>query len=274
MSTNNSQLSLEAAMDELRKFNKDYKSFSTDKKYLIDTTARASGLLRDAAATTTRLRRDGKFEEVKQHEYAKEYLAALVMFYCYQKGSCYESTNSKVYSRILETIKEASDSEKYEKLSLRELLKKGFNSVASDQMTVEEDGNEYNIKTDIFRGGYYYMNLDSLHNLLDTMVDLAFDENFIDEDEAQIICYTYGLGQGFEDTDEQDIAAKLGKNWTLDETKKRRKKAFGKVERFIKQSDKKAELDALLNILDKNDTRFDRQAKALEDQFWNEENNI
>ena len=96
--------SLEAALYELSKFNDEYKSFITDKEYLVyikesDSQLiidRASGLLRDAAATTTRLRRDGKFEEVKQHEYAKEYLAALVMFYCYQKGSYYESTNSKI----------------------------------------------------------------------------------------------------------------------------------------------------------------------------------
>ena len=289
--------SLEAALYELSKFNDEYKSFITDKEYLVyikesDSQLiidRASGLLRDAAATTTRLLREGKFDEVDQHRYAQSYLAALAMFYCYKRSSKKGDIFSDVYSNILETVKQALKDNEFEKLNLGELLRKKYNRIINKQNYVnrkaaekfasltatDEDGKEYDVVADVLQGVGYGINWHRFQNLINTLIFSAVDEKIIDEDEAQIICYSFGLGEGFDKTANKDIAEKMGIDCTPSNITQRRKKALRQLEEFAETLNDGNDFHELLAALgERYSERTVYELEETENPFWNEGNNI
>ena len=295
--------SLEAALYELSKFNDEYKSFITDKEYLVyikesDSQLiieRASGLLRDAAATTTRLLREGKFDEVDQHRYAQSYLASLAMFYCYKRSrNCDNLSNA--YSNLLITVRQALQHNEFENLNLGELLRKSYNKTIgkqnydrkkdamryTPQIVKNKDGKECDIIEDILKGAGRYMNCQRLHSLLNELLCDAVDayadnkKTGISEIEADIICYTYGFGQGYEKTPNEDIAAKLGGDWTPSNTTQRREKALKRLMEYINTSGKREEFQAIREALTEQASVIFPHYKIekKEDPFYNEENKL
>jgi hypothetical protein len=234
--------------NELKKIGK-YKALTTldengDKKvYNLIGDKEVTGLLRDVrtlATTTVKL----SPEERRKKPFAMEAFAAYVMYYCAKKISYWSNDPDKVlevmnkpagekslYVKMLDWVKNdfktgnlqefraivttAADRRQKDLYDMERAAKrKPEGGYAS--MTIEredgtvEDSPDLAIKC-IKEAAAAVRSLER-KEIIETALEDCSRKKLLTDEQLEIICCSYGLGDGFEEMKKQDIAAKLGKS--------------------------------------------------------------
>ena len=233
---------------ELKKIGK-YKSLTTldengDKKvYDLIHDEKVTGLLRDVrtlATTTVKL----SPEERRKKPFAMDAFAAYVMYYCAKKVSFW----SKDPDKVLEVMnKPAGGKSLYEKMLdwVKNDFKTGNLKNFKTMVTTAADRRQKDIydweraRKRNPEGGYVPMTIEREDGTEEEFSDFAIEcigkaaaavrsleskeiietalgdcsrKKLLTDEELEIFCCSYGLGDGFEEMKKQDIAAKLGKS--------------------------------------------------------------
>ena len=250
LSDNGGSLTIKNLQKELKKIG-EYKSLTTldengDKKvYDLIHDEKVTGLLRDVrtlATTTVKL----SPEERRKKPFAMEAFAAYVMYYCAQKiarwskdpdkvlevmneprenggKSLYEKMldwvkndfktgNLKIFKTMVKTAADQRQIDLYRmKCAAKRKPKDGFAPVTIEREDgTEEESSDFAIVC-IKEAADAVRSLES-KEIIETALGDCSRKKLLTDEQLEILCCSYGLGDGFEKMKKQDIAAKLGKS--------------------------------------------------------------
>lgn len=211
-------------MNEISRFKDQYTSFTTNKVYTDLLGKTASGLLKDVAASTSKL----SYKEREHHEYSLEVFAAFCMYFCVTKlresnfrnmdPDRIQDTVSTVYDRMLKRIKNDLQNGG-ECHFVRNLIKGSAVNAMIDiyrkegrYVPLPEPGDDFS-GSDLERllaGGMETIRRVERLDALEMALAEAAHEGIISRDELASICHFYGFGDGFKRLSNMEIAAKLG----------------------------------------------------------------
>lgn len=220
-------------VNEISRFNDQYRSFTTGKIYTDLLGKTASGLLKDAAAETGSL----SAQDIKQHKYSLEVFAAFCMYFCLtQIKSSFRNVDLNlaqdavctVYGRILKRIKRDLE-EKGECRFVRNLIKCSainamldlireesryvparFDDEAPEKPDKELGSVPQEIWITLGDGAADAMEKQRKLATLTLALAQAKEKGILTQKELQAVCHYFEFGDGFKKLSNHEIALKLG----------------------------------------------------------------
>ena len=215
-------------ISQLNRF-KRYRSFTTfdddgqRSEYILNMPDTATGLLRDVVATTRRL----SAEQKREKKFALEAFAAYCMHILATKCAKMplDDIMAKVYFEALEWLKKYFDKPgrvsfhafliNRAKCRYRDILRKGGITVpleAEQGREGDDSGLDPEVVKKILEEAARAMVTETRIGAVNYAIELCRRKGELSQEDVDILCYKYGLGDGYEPLKQCEIAKKLGKS--------------------------------------------------------------